>query len=1179
MRFARLVLRAYGRFTDEGLTFPPASEGDLQLVFGPNEAGKSTALSAVTDFLFGFEHRASYDFLHDKQALRVGASLETADGPLHAMRRRGQRQTLFAMDPVSLQEDTSSPLANDAVAALLAGLDRETYRMLFGLDLDRLTEGGRALVQGQGELGQSLFQAAAGLAALKRVGDELGAVADGLYTPTSRSRDLNKAIRDYAEQGREVKERSLRSGQWEAVEQQQRKTVESHERLLEERRRARDELGKLERIRRNLPELARRAGLRDALAPLLAAPRLAADAQQRRTAAEEQERNAGHAEQRAVAALQRLSEERASIVVDDALLAAAQAVERLYRQTDAQAQARDTLARNAGVLAAARMRLQALLDAIAPGTPMEAASQLLPAEELAASVHALLAEGAKLRVAHDNLRGQVLEKQAALDKARAELAVLPEPRCDEPSAAALEALSGLPQIEADLQRQCAEVEAERARLRHRAMELGRSDPSELARMPVPAGNEIDAFQDEFGKLEGRRAEVDAKLGAVRDRLRAYRQELVRLEADGDVVTPLQLKQQREHRDRLWKVVRRMFVEGDDKVRAAAATHGTDHAVPEAFERGMQEADRLADRLRSDTARITQHASCTAQIRDLDLEARALEEALVAIDAGRESLRERWMAMCAPLGVSAADVKSLGEWLHRRERVVEAFETLGRREAEVAAAKAGRDAQWGDLARVLHTCGLPEAAPGEGAALAMQRLRQHHQAVLAAKLAHDNAVARLGELRPELQRLNAQLEQAGEPLVRWDGHWTRALAALHLSTTTDEAAARARLAQLDRLRQAIDEVRAAERIETEQSRIVTAFERGVTELVAALERSPEGHAAEFWVRHLHEALNAARTSSERATRIDQDEQREQQERRRAAEDCDRARAVLAALARDASCDPQDLPEVQARAAERRSHEAELARIERMLEDSNGCAVARIEAEASAYDVDGIANALRALEERTRQLDEEEGAAREARAEALRAFKAIDGSAAAAVLQQEQAELGAQIQAYAQRWSRARMAAAVLQRVVQQYRERHQGPLLERASAIFAAITCGSFAGLTTDYVDDRQILLGDRSGGGRVSVEGMSKGTCDQLYLALRLATIEAHLASRGPIPVVVDDLLVQFDDERAVATLRQLRELSQRTQVLFFTHHEHLLELARTAGIVGAAAIHRLDRAAQAIDT
>ena len=80
---------------------------------------------------------------------------------------------------------------------------------------------------------------------------------------------------------------------------------------------------------------------------------------------------------------------------------------------------------------------------------------------------------------------------------------------------------------------------------------------------------------------------------------------------------------------------------------------------------------------------------------------------------------------------------------------------------------------------------------------------------------------------------------------------------------------------------------------------------------------------------------------------------------------------------------------------------------------------------------------------------------------------------------------------------------------------------------------------------------------RVDPAGLSDGTRDQLFLALRLAGIEQHLEQREPMPLVVDDVLIHFDADRARATLECLAELSRRTQVLLFTHHAYLVELAR----------------------
>ena len=99
---------------------------------------------------------------------------------------------------------------------------------------------------------------------------------------------------------------------------------------------------------------------------------------------------------------------------------------------------------------------------------------------------------------------------------------------------------------------------------------------------------------------------------------------------------------------------------------------------------------------------------------------------------------------------------------------------------------------------------------------------------------------------------------------------------------------------------------------------------------------------------------------------------------------------------------------------------------------------------------------------------------------------------------------------------------------------------------------------TDFNDsDEPILVGIRPEGERVNVEGMSSGTRDQLYLALRLASLEKYMQSSEPMPFIVDDILVDFDDARSQAALSSLADLAKKTQVILFTHHSRVVEQSK----------------------
>ncbi len=162
MRLKRLDLTRYGKFTDHSIDFCWHREGeaDLHIIYGPNEAGKSTALAGFLDLLFGIEPRSRFNFLHPYPAMRVGASLELSSGTQDLLRvKRGQN---------SLLDASERPISEGVILGELGGIDRESYRIMFSLDDETLEAGGESILASKGDLGQLLFSASAGLANLSQ---------------------------------------------------------------------------------------------------------------------------------------------------------------------------------------------------------------------------------------------------------------------------------------------------------------------------------------------------------------------------------------------------------------------------------------------------------------------------------------------------------------------------------------------------------------------------------------------------------------------------------------------------------------------------------------------------------------------------------------------------------------------------------------------------------------------------------------------------------------------------------------------------------------------------------------------------------------------------------------------------------------------------------------------------
>ncbi len=174
MRFHRLDLIKYGKFSDCSVEFP-AARHDFHLIVGPNEAGKSTLRSAIVDLLFGIPPRSQLSFLHPLNELRLGASISNSSEVLDFHRTKALKQTL--------RSPQNAVLPDMALTPFLGTADRSFFDQMFGLDHTRLVSGGNSILNAENDVGQILFQSAAGVASLGKIRDALVGEADKLGLP------------------------------------------------------------------------------------------------------------------------------------------------------------------------------------------------------------------------------------------------------------------------------------------------------------------------------------------------------------------------------------------------------------------------------------------------------------------------------------------------------------------------------------------------------------------------------------------------------------------------------------------------------------------------------------------------------------------------------------------------------------------------------------------------------------------------------------------------------------------------------------------------------------------------------------------------------------------------------------------------------------------------------------
>ncbi|MFP4683144.1 MAG: hypothetical protein ACLFMW_05750, partial [Ectothiorhodospira sp.] len=672
---------------------------------------------------------------------------------------------------------------------------------------------------------------------------------------------------------------------------------------------------------------------------------------------------------------------------------------------------------------------------------------------------------------------------------------------------------------------------------------------EMARTLEDHGAQLERLDREWTQIRAEREE------------QRLRQE--QLAAVGEVVTAETLRAARERRDALWKRIRRDWVEG-------AVLSGADPQEDpvRAYEQAVDRADHQADQLRADAARAAGIQECRTRIHRMEARLEEITGERQRRQEALETQRTRWEAECARRGLPPLDPAALGQWQQRREAVLEAGGRLERQRLQRDREAAAREAVARALSGALERLGQRPPGADLGALIRTATDWEHEATARDARREERRHAAR--ERDREREALSGEIAE----LEACRGDHTRVLAdwhaRLHLPEDAPPAAVRARLEELDALERLRADLEALREGQARQRALVDAFAQRAREL-ARLLQEPDPEDAEDMAARLRDRLRAAVDRDRERRTLERDLTRARAEEARAREVMERQESVLEHLAAAAGVPRAQLPEVEARAAHKRRVRDRLREGEGQLSRSSQRPEAALRASLEGLDLAAIESDQARCRAGIEGLEADVKTARQREEAARRALEAVDTSDAAARAREAMESAAAGMAAAIPPWARLRIAHALLRRALDRFRERSQGPMVEAASRHFALMTRGRYPRLETDDTQDPPVLRAVREDDRRVDVDGMSEGTRDQLYLALRLAALELRRAAQPGMPLILDDVLMTTDDERAARVLQALAAFAEGGQVLLLTHHRHLLDVARAAVGDARLCIHRLD--------
>jgi uncharacterized protein YhaN len=1155
MRIDRLDLIAYGPFTDKSLNFADGDSG-LHLIYGNNEAGKSTSLRALVAWLFGIPARTNDNFLHSNPQLRIGGKLRLLDGnEIEFVRRKGTKGTL-------LELSTGDTLDDSVLASFLPrGIDKNLFMKLYGIDHDRLVAGGQELLDQSGDLGQALFSAAVGTASLCEILAELQNGTEELFKPRASTKIVNQAIFNFKEAQKKIKDSSLPVAEWKRLQKEFTCTLSAIRQVEENiniKSKGKSRLDRLNRVKGALAEHRAILVRIEELGEVLLLPE---DFDEKRKTASDNLQVASEAKEKAEAKLSRLKEESEPLNVRNELLDNEEAILAIYKELGAVEKTIKDRPQQDGKRQLLRNEAKTLLKGVRPDVDLDDADELRPLLNNKKWISSLAQKHGLLNQKKENAEATLRDIEDEQESIKKELGEQSQSDLDlselKAAIAAARKAGDVEQRLADSQKRDSE---EKAACESELARLGRFSGTveALLKVAMPVSETLDTFEKQIDELSEKIRDYGRNQQEIEEEKKQAEQDLKALLLTSDVPTISELEELRTVRNIGWNLIKCKYIEKID-VEKDIAQFASESELPTVYEQKVDAADHVSDQLRLAADQVVKRADLEAKIENLKSCLNDIaENAKKAIDE-KNAHQADWNAIWEPLEIDPGTSREMKQWLLRVENLlsnVQSANTVsGDARKLTEQCKKLKEVIAIQIAKFDESIDLQEMSLEAMINLCEQRVEQE-EAALERKRQLEHS---LGDAEIRIKRTRDELKSIENDQSSWLQEWGQAIDGLGLKPDVHPEHATETFDQLAVFFEKFDKSENLRRRIYGMDQVEEKFEKRVFEFVDGIGLKRDGQEAGTIAVQLNGELNEARETRASLKNIET----QGKEIRGEIEDADitirTTQEQLASLREQADVETDDdLISSGERSRNKRKLQQKLDMLEQELtRNGDGLSIGELEKEAAESEVDAIEGELERISLELKDLHTNRDTLRDQRQTLQNEITAKDGNAAAANASEEAEQQLATMVSGVEQYLRLQIAALILEQRIEDYRKKNQAPVLAKAGEIFSKLTVGSYANLR-DELDDsgKPILLGVRPNDEEVSIDGMSDGSRDQLYLALRLATLEQHLSKGEPMPFVVDDILIGFDDNRTRVCLEVLAELAASTQVLLFTHHKRVLELA-----------------------
>lgn len=1175
MKIESLHLTAFGPFSGESLDFSSATPG-FNLVYGPNEAGKSSALRAIRALLYGIDERTPDNFVHPYNRMRIGGKLVSENGQiLEITRRKGRTGTLRGKDDKTIIDEAR-------LRWFLNNVDETMFSTMFGIGYDELVAGGKEIISGGGDLGQLIFSAGSGIVRLKQIREKIASEAENLFKPSGKVPSINAAISALKENETRMRQAMLAASQWIHLDRELRKTSEKRKSVETNLKDNEKKLHYFARVKQALPLIARRKELFASLGQYRDDPVLPKDFPETRRELVSKLEMADKEAVRAKKAIEQIKKEMAGLYPSDAMLENADLIESFHRQLGSQHKAEEDRIKLDTRRSTLLGECREIMRGLSKDLTIKEAHRLHISKQQAAAIRRLAAGygqiTARIENASDILPG-LKEEISLLEEKKNDLPACADKQLIDKLGTAVEEALEYGPVEKQNIKALKEVEETKASVGRCLEKLGFSGKTarDLEKLQIPESETIQIFEEKFSRASLQVSQTDADMKKIQTKIRDLQAAIEARQMAQAIVTEEDLYEVRKTRDKGWQLIRHQL-EGKNPDASSVSEYisstGETENLLDVFESRVKAADQVSDRLRREADRVAENARLTADLKAAMDEEKNLVAEYEKAQINKTETEKQWAHLWSALPVEPATPREM-------ERFAQNLHTLSQKLSETEVGlrrfleeKQNIDTRKKNLARILNILLPGDDYLNEPLSRLISRTQKFLEQERLLALSYEKTDSELAARKKEYAAAVSKKKAGEKDLEIWKSKWAEAVCPIGLPADSGPEEADAVMEELRTLFEKLKEAEILEKRIAGIDRDAQGFAENVTGLAKAVAADLKGQQPQFIAIELNKRLTRSREARTRYQTLERHLLSENQNLSAAEETASEIRAKLDLMCQEAECaDYRQLARAEQRSATRRNLEAELKSIEeRILELSAGATVDEFATDASALDADTIEPEIAGRKETVAKLEEEKNRLAETTGSLRNELLRMNGSSEAAHMAEQRQQILGQMDADARHYARVKIAARLLDMAIDRFCEKNQDPMLIRASELFSEITCKAFKGVRPEFDNTgRPVITGIRSHDGEiVDVTAMSDGTADQLYLALRLAGLEMTIEKSRPMPFIVDDILIKFDNDRALAALKVLARLAERTQIIFFTHHDHLIELAENSIQKKNIIFHRL---------